>query len=267
MNLRTALAILGSVSVVLVGIGAVPVHAQEEGVPVVSYALLADSTYQQGCFEPCDCPLLQEQPLEGTFDLVFYPFAGPLWRVAVERVSWRVPVPGHHITGSGNYVRAGETQSLGLSLSIDDGPATEFSSGWVEGGDRYPEIDLTVSMNGMYCYDVVLHLHAQPVDGASLTLAVEPEQLMWNAMPGDPTYDIVGGDLASLRESGEFSTATDRCLANDLSATTLAEGTAVDGGQGYWFLVREQGGSYDADLASQPTSRDPGLDAAGAGCP
>ena len=39
-----------------------PVPASE----IQPYALVPGSTFQRGCFEPCDCPIGQEQPLAGT---------------------------------------------------------------------------------------------------------------------------------------------------------------------------------------------------------
>jgi len=229
--------------------------------------LLEDSTYQHGCFEPCDCPILEEQLLEGTFDLVFYPFEGPLWTVAVEQIDWRVPTLAKSISGSGSYVRAGDMQRLQLDLAIDDDPATPFDSGWVEGGDAYPEIDVTITMNQFFCYDVVLRVHAAPALAPGTILAVARTDLSWTEMPGDPPFDVVCGDLTVLRDTGDFYLATDVCLANDQPETGLPYSIEVDPGGAVWFLVREDGGTYDADLDAQPFSRDPGINAAAVSCP
>ncbi|MCJ7756368.1 MAG: hypothetical protein MUP13_17545, partial [Thermoanaerobaculales bacterium] len=37
---------------------------------VLEYRLATDSTYLKGCFDPCDCPLEEPRPLEGTLSLV-----------------------------------------------------------------------------------------------------------------------------------------------------------------------------------------------------
>jgi len=265
MNGRAASSRAVCLSFLLLALPLSMASAQQAEFPTVPYALLENSTYQQGCFEPCDCPILEEQLLEGTFDLVFYPFEGPLWTAAVEQIDWKVPTLQESISGSGTYIRAGDLQRLQVDLAIDDEPATSFDSGWVEGGDVYPEIDVTITMNQFFCYDVVMRVHAAPA--LAPILAVARTHLSWTAMAGDPRFDVVCGDLTVLRDTGDFYFATDLCLANDRPETTLPYSIEVDAGGALWFLVREDGGTYDADLDAQPFSRDPGIDAAVVSCP
>jgi hypothetical protein len=241
--------------------------ARAESYPTVPYRLVAGSTYQEGCFENCDCPIIEEQAMTGGFDLVFYPFAGPLWTVAVEHVDWSVPTLGKELTGQGIYRRGGDMQQLWLDLQIDGAPAVTFDSGWVPGGDSYPFIDVTLSMHGLYCWDIALHVRAKPVLETPY-LAVDDAQLSWSELPDVASYDVLCGDLMGLRaHDGEFGAAIDACMADDLAAHTLAQDVEVAAGAAVWFLIRPQGGSWDSGGVSQAGSRDASIAASTLACP
>jgi len=267
MDARRQVASLVSAVVVLGGSWLLPGVVCAGEFPTVPYALLENSTYQEGCFDPCDCLLLEPQPMKGTFDMVFYPYEGPVWTVGIENVAWSVPDLGIEITGSGTYMRAGDMQQMVLELAVGENPVTTFDSGWVEGGGTYPAIDVVVTMNQMVCYDIVLEIHALPADASLPKLAVDRLALSWTELPDAPVFDVVCGDLTTLVETGSFTPATDECLANDLDGTELPYSMDVEAGRGVWFLLREQGGTYDSDLDSQPASRDPGIDASPLSCP
>ncbi|MCI0362357.1 MAG: hypothetical protein L0Y44_12020 [Phycisphaerales bacterium] len=135
---------------------------------IINLTLQRDSTYQQGCFDPCDCVLWEEQPMTGTFALVPVALYGTYREYAVVGVQWAVaggPLPlEHNITGYGTYIQidgfAGTLDFLDLVLKIDGGPPTDFHGGNSLVTVTFPEIDVVVSMNDMVCYDVVLHVHA-----------------------------------------------------------------------------------------------------------
>jgi len=83
------------------------------------------------------------------------------------------------------------------------------------------------------------------------------------AIEGAPAYDVVRGDLAILHASrGDFTAATQACLGNDLTGTSLdvADGPLV--GSAIWYLVRPVNcgghGTYDSGDPGQVGSRDPG---------
>jgi hypothetical protein len=97
-------------------------------------------------------------------------------------------------------------------------------------------------------------------------------ELSWTALAGASTYDVVRGDLASLRSSaGDFTAATQACLADDTTATSQVFTPAPGPGEGFWFLVRGSNctarGSYDSGGASQVGSRDSEVDASPLSCP
>jgi len=98
-------------------------------------------------------------------------------------------------------------------------------------------------------------------------------QLSWSAVSGVTGYDVVKGDLGTLRStSGNFTTSTTSCLGNDLTGTTASDPSVPGPGGGAWHLVRAVNscggnGSYDEGVPSQPASRDAGIDAASGACP
>ena len=80
------------------------------------------------------------------------------------------------------------------------------------------------------------------------------------------------GRLSALRSSGgDFTTATDACLDDDLTDTTTDDADTPDPGDGYWYLVRATscGGaaSFDSGAPSQVASRDAGIQASPYACP
>lgn len=74
---------------------------------------------------------------------------------------------------------------------------------------------------------------------AKISLSVTPQELNWSAIPGATGYDVVRGDAGLLASTaGDFTAATQACLGNDLSGTSLAFGAAPGPGTAWWFLVR-----------------------------
>ncbi len=135
------------------------------------YLLTSDSTFQRGCFDPCDCPLEAERPLMGTFGLVPLIASLPVTEYAVVDVHWNVPfntvgesIP---ITGFGVYQLLGDftlQHRLALDLIVGNEAQAHFDSGVVLGGGAFPRIDAVVSEHGIVCLDTVLHVVADPLN-------------------------------------------------------------------------------------------------------
>jgi hypothetical protein len=132
------------------------------------YELSETSTYQRGCFEPCLCPIMEARPVRGTFTLTPAKPDGSFAVYDVSDVSWIVTLGDSELflTGSGTY-RLGSSgvlkQQLVLNLVVDSGKPTRFDSGLVVAGTAFPEISITISINGMFCLDTVIVLNASPV--------------------------------------------------------------------------------------------------------
>jgi len=109
--------------------------------------------------------------------------------------------------------------------------------------------------------------HAVVEPCGSLTLFVHDRLVRW-ARPdykGGTTYDVVRGDLTTLRQTdGDFLLATQECLASDHADHSLSHTATPAPGDGSWYLVRELdngSGTYDEPSGSQVGFRDPGIDA------
>ena len=94
----------------------------------------------------------------------------------------------------------------------------------------------------------------------------------WPALPQATSYDVVAGRLSLLSGSGgDFTVATEACLANNTTATSVALGAIPPLGDGFWVLVRGLNscgvGTYDSDGALQAAPRDAEINAAPLACP
>ena len=116
------------------------------------------------------------------------------------------------------------------------------------------------------------------VNGIQLRLmTVEPplfvsrSRLSWLTALNAVSYDIVRGDLQTLHTSGgNFTLATQQCLANDTLSTDLDSPETPLPGQGEWFLVRGVSTSgamtYNSPGNSQVGSRDAEIAASAGAC-
>jgi hypothetical protein len=134
------------------------------------YALQPESAVTRGCFDPCMCPILSPQPVEGVFVMIEIPGqeAAPFREFAIPNLRWRTHLDGEDvsISGSGQYRVGGEVaqlQQLELDLQIGSSPPQHFDSGLVAGGGEFSKLDVSISVNGGFCYDTVIDVVAQPI--------------------------------------------------------------------------------------------------------
>jgi hypothetical protein len=138
------------------------------GEPPVLYRLTRDAAYDRGCYDPCDCLLERASDFRGFFllrlvsvDPLFahYEVSGLRWRAVLQEGA-------QLLSGEGTFRIGGEValmQEMTLDLSTSGGPPERFESGVVIGGSvAFPRIDITLSVNGMVCFDTVLRVHAAP---------------------------------------------------------------------------------------------------------
>jgi hypothetical protein len=133
--------------------------------------------YQEGCFPPCMCPIMVEQPVTGTVKLVYKGLDGTgVNSYAVEDVNWTVPFfdPPLRITGSGKYSIGSPSpitlmqQRMELNLKVGDNDVAHFDSGWVPLGDM-SRLSITVSMHNQFCFDHVVTIDAVRVPDSRIT--------------------------------------------------------------------------------------------------
>jgi hypothetical protein len=105
-------------------------------------------------------------------------------------------------------------------------------------------------------------------DVEALIVVLDAAGVTWSGIGSSYGYDLVRGDLASLRASeGDFALATIECLANNVTTARFDAVPAPPSGEGSWVLVRPDQGSYDSESFRQVAGRDPGIAASGHGCP
>ena len=165
-NFLSAIRNLSRAVVLLLGIGAVSTPASAQTGTL--YRLNEDSTFQQGCFPPCLCPIMISVPVKGTFVLTPTGFDGLFDTYAVTDVNWLVSIGGSNttVTGSGTYIIGGEfalQQQLSLDLQVGGDKVRHFDSGLVTGPAPFPDIKVTISVNGQMCFDTVFEVSASPV--------------------------------------------------------------------------------------------------------
>jgi hypothetical protein len=129
------------------------------------YRLNADSYYEYGCHGACECPVVINQPLKGTFRLTRLA-PDPLFdHYAVTDVVWTAA--GRDMTGTGTYEIGGEValqQEMVLDLDIA-GTSRHLDSGKVIVQAQWPRIVITVNNEAVspLCYDTVMYIDASPL--------------------------------------------------------------------------------------------------------
>jgi hypothetical protein len=168
--MRTRRNVLASfLAITVVAITASTARAQTD--PVLYR--IESGQFSRGCYPPCKCPLYSSDDLRGTYTLTLSS-VGPLFTTyKVNDVNWVVPIDGQdtRITGSGEYKVGGEVatqQQMTLKLTVGTDAPQTFDSGLVSGGQDFPAINITMSVNGMQCFDTVIQIKSKPVPASAL---------------------------------------------------------------------------------------------------
>jgi hypothetical protein len=133
------------------------------------YELAESSNFQEGCFDPCLCPILMNETLHGT--LVLNPLIqgtdNSLFEVL--EVAWQFSQGGEVIpvTGAGIYRIYSEQHRMTMDLKIGESPLQHFDSGLVPRVSEYSEIIIAIAVNGFYCYDTAFFFAALPTSVTS----------------------------------------------------------------------------------------------------
>ena len=143
----------------------------------VLYELDGASSYQEGCFDPCMCPIMMNDTLKGTFLLAPAGGEGDPDVYAVTGVAWgyRRGEAWVQVAGSGTYTLGPAGHRLELDLVAGDGPPRHYDSGLVPAPGNFPEIDIAAAVNGFFCYDYAFTVSAS-------VAAVSPEYPTWGAL-------------------------------------------------------------------------------------
>ena len=147
------------------------------------------------------------------------------------------------------------------------GRAWSENAGWITFSSGAPE---TWTVRASWCQG----FSGPPGVVTGLTLAkTGPEVVLsWSASSGASWFDVVEGQLSTLRASGgNFAVATKRCTVGKLPGTSVAAPGTPPPGDGAWYIVRGANcrgrATYNDGSSSQPASRDAGIAASQRGCP
>lgn len=138
--------------------------------PTFLYTLSLDSQYVQGCFPappfPCAGPLVLFPEFGGSFGLTFTGVdAEGFSSFAMSNVTLTALGGSNviQIDGVGTYRvnQAEGIQEMTLDVLVNGQP-TVFDSGLVDLGDGTDEIDISVDMNDLVNYDILMTIVANP---------------------------------------------------------------------------------------------------------
>ena len=186
------------------------------------YRLNQDSTFEQGCYAPCECPVMVDFGVRGTLLLTPTGFDGQFNTYAVEDVRWVVSVGGTDklYTGQGTYKVSEVQQELSLYLQEDGGTVQHFDSGLVQQSTPFPDIKVTISIHGQVCYDTVFGVSASPVH---LTMAAAGANviLTWptntNELTLQSTTNLVSGAVWTPVSPGPVVVNGQNVVTNPIS--------------------------------------------------
>ena len=103
-------------------------------------------------------------------------------------------------------------------------------------------------------------------------LSLDSTQISWDPLPGSTGYDVVRGDLGTLRTTGgDFVAATQTCVLNGQAVTSVSHsGGNLLPGEGFWYLNRTRDvvgkGTYDSGYSAQLGLRDQEIAGSGIDC-
>lgn len=131
---------------------------------------------------------------------------------------------------------------------------------------------LDLDSGGRYCSGACT---LSPPAGTSVLSVSKPPggvSVSWTAVPVAAAYDLVRGLAKELQISGgDFTTATQLCVANDRVQTSSPDTNLPPTGNAFWYLVRGVScggaGTYNETGGSQVGSRDAEINASTNRCP
>jgi N-acetylneuraminic acid mutarotase len=113
---------------------------------------------------------------------------------------------------------------------------------------------------------------APPPIMTSLRMHGDAIGLEWEATAMSQSYDVVFGELVTLRSTGgDFALATSGCVTANSGVASAVFEPMPNPGEGFWLIVRGRNcagpGTYDSGGPAQVGSRDSGISASPLACP
>jgi len=109
------------------------------------------------------------------------------------------------------------------------------------------------------------------LDGVRVQMAPGSLEVSWDAVNGATSYDVVRGDLETLRTTeGNMGSTVDLCVANNLDALAVEDPPSASPTSA-WYLVRDcncgGGGTSSSGTAAEQPGRDSSIAGSPAACP
>ncbi len=132
------------------------------------FGLQKTSTYADGCFAPCMCPVFIRGDMRGRFALNPVGTQDGYDLFEVKNAQWFVALDDGStimIQGSGTYRSSTiyKLQRLEMDLIVQDRAVEHYDSGLVPIRVPFPDISITISKNKQYCRDTVFGIDAAPI--------------------------------------------------------------------------------------------------------
>jgi hypothetical protein len=162
--------------------------------------------------------------------------------------------------------RSGKTRDLLTFYIKTSGGGSGVNFGPVYFDDIYVGLTDSVDLTNPTVFGTASQISELVTSGDKTTLS-------WEALDWATTYDVVRGDLDTLRDSGgEFALAVTACLDSGAALPLAQDSQSPYEGSAYFYLVRgvnelDGVGTYDSGGSEQAYSRDPGIDSSSAACP
>jgi len=194
------------------------------GTGPVTYHMSGDSDFTRGCYSPCQCPLAYFGPVAGTFVMSFEESTPDGFdHYSITDVNWVIIVgePGG-VTGSGSYARGPGFHRLELDLSFAGDVVEHFDSGLILGGDKFPQLDLSVNMNDLVCFDTVYNVQAAPLEAPASSFCNASDNAAASCPCGNSGTPDAGCDLPQATGGVRLDAIAQELAPN--RATLFAEG-------------------------------------------
>lgn len=125
------------------------------------WRLAAPSDFTQGCFDPCQCPLVFLDSLRGEFRLSLVTVGDVFDFYDVEAMSLLAPQLQWSFDGTGQFLFSQHLGQLSMNVTLR-GPGETSSDFHAQATVPFnPDtMDLSLNINDLVCYDTLLHVVA-----------------------------------------------------------------------------------------------------------
>jgi hypothetical protein len=162
--------------------------------------------------------------------------------------------------------RTGRTSDLFTFFLKTAGGSSSANFGPIYLDDVYFELTDGLNLNNPLTFDDREEVGSLLFDG-------DRETLYWTPLSWTDSYDVVRGDLSTLRDTeGDYLSSVTTCVEDNVSGSSAIDTESPDAGGAFFYAVRgvvgtDETGTFDTLGAGQITSRDSGIELSPDSCP